>query len=56
MSEASAYGKGDRPRVVDWERYRQEWDRIFSRTRKRTHPIERQIHYTKKNNHTKEQS
>ena len=29
MSEASHYGKGDRPRKVDQKKYESNWDRIF---------------------------
>ena len=27
-------GKGDRYRPVDWDRYREEWDKIFKPKRK----------------------
>lgn len=31
MSEASHYGKGDRPRKVDKEKFDSNWDKIFGK-------------------------
>jgi hypothetical protein len=31
MSEASHYGKGDRPRKVDQKKYESNWDKIFGK-------------------------
>jgi hypothetical protein len=48
MSESSHYGKGDRPRRVDKEKYEANWDAIFGKKKLPTEELNPESKSSKK--------
>lgn len=48
MSEASHYGKGDRPRKVDKEKYEANWNAIFGKKKVSTENLNPESKSSKK--------
>lgn len=48
MSEASGYGKGDRPRKVDQKKFEDNWDKIFGDKKQSTENLNPESKSSKK--------